>query len=260
MRRQTFSLLLLLALTGCKTLFGSDGNVQYAQDAKINLARGMESFKSRDFPAAEKYFEYVRTKYPYSEFAKDAELKLADIGWEKEDFTDARDRYTNFVKLHPGYARTDYAAYRAAACHYQEFKKAASDFFLFPPTFEKDQTELAAASRSLSDFVALYPQSKYAAEATKYLNESRHRLAAHELYVAGFYAKRNYWEGAAGRWANVVKLYPSLGEDREAAFKLADAYRVHLHQPGKANDVLRLIMDRYPNSPDAARAQSLIHS
>jgi TolA-binding protein len=57
-----------------------------------------------------------------------------------------------------------------------------------------------------------------------------------------------------------VKDYANLGEDQEAAFKLAEAYRRHLHEPQKANQVLRLIMDRYPNTPAASKAERLLES
>lgn len=261
MQRFLFSLWLVLALTGCKTLFGSDASdVTFSVDAKTNLARGVEAMRTHEYALAEKYFEYVRTKYPYSDFAKEAELRLADVSWDKESYTDAKDRYTNFIKLHPGHPKVDYAAYRAAACRYKTFREQASDFFIFPPAYEKDQTELKAAYQALNDFVEAYSTSKYVAEANTVLTQVKHRLAAHEMYVAAFYAKRDHWTGAIGRWETVVKSFPNLGEDQEAAFKLADAYRAHLHQPSKANDYLRLIMDRYPNSPAAAKAQRLIQS
>lgn len=261
MRYALLSLLCLLSLTGCKTLFGSEGGeVTYSSDAKVNLNRGNDALRTHDYASAEKYFEYVRTKFPYSDFAKEAELRLADIAWHKDEFTDARERYTNFVKLHPGHAKADYAAYRAAACRYQEFKKQASDFFLFPPAYEKDQTEIKGAVTALNDFVEGYPASKYVPEAQVVLVECKHRLAAHEMYVASFYAKRSRWAGAVGRWEAVVKDYPNLGEDQEAAFKLADTYRLHLHDPQKANQMLRLIIDRYPNTSAATKAERLLQS
>jgi outer membrane protein assembly factor BamD len=240
-------------------LFGStSGEITYASDAKANLERGTAALRSNDFPTAEKYFEYVRTKYPYSDFAKEAELRLADLAWQKDDFTDAKDRYTNFVKLHPGHARVDYAAYRAAAANFQDFKKQASDFFLFPPSYEKDQTALKTAVTALNDFIEGYPQSKYQVDAKKLLTESRHRLAAHEMYVAGYYAHHSRWPGAVSRWEGVVKDFAYLGEDLDAAFHLADVYQRHLMAPEKANQVLRLIMDRYPNTPAAAKAERLL--
>ena len=65
-----------LALTGCKSLgvFGfndnDNPNVTYAEDAESNLAKGNEALDSKNHAEAQKYFDYVKSKYPYLEAAK----------------------------------------------------------------------------------------------------------------------------------------------------------------------------------------------
>ena len=105
---------LALALAGCKSLQNENaGEPDYASDADTNLQRGAEALESKNYLEAERYFEYVKSKYPFLEAAKTAELRLADTDFERERFIEARDRYQNFVKLHPTHAKVDYAAYRA---------------------------------------------------------------------------------------------------------------------------------------------------
>src|SRR6266550_5185286 len=87
----------LLAAAGCKTVASKEGEPSYANDAETNLKKGDESLAGHDYTEAERYYEYVRVKYPFLEAAKDAELRLADTAFEREEYADARDRYQSFA-------------------------------------------------------------------------------------------------------------------------------------------------------------------
>src|SRR4051794_31448472 len=118
---KTTAMLGCLLLLGCKTLGGGDvGEPNYTSDADSNFARGMDALQSRNYLEAIKYFEHVRSNYPFLELAKEAELRLADAEFERERYLEARDAYLNFVKLHPTHPKVDYAAYRAALTHYKD--------------------------------------------------------------------------------------------------------------------------------------------
>jgi len=52
-----------------------------------------------------------------------------------------------------------------------------SDFFLLPPSREKDQVEIRATVQAMNDFIKAYPESKYQEEAKKVLADARQRLA-----------------------------------------------------------------------------------
>ncbi len=254
--RACLSLFLLLGvgvLTGCKTLRGS-GELDYAGDAKTNLERGNEAFASRNYADAEKYFDYVRTKYPYLDAAKEAELRLGDTDFAKDQFTEARDRYTNFAKLHPTHPKADYAAFQGALTHYKEMP---SDFFLLPPAYEKDQTEIRAAAKAMDDFLHSYPNSSFAPEGKKILDEVRHKLAQHEVYAADFYAHRNRWRAVAARLEAVVQKYPGIGFDQDALFRLHDVY-LKLNDREKARDALKRVVERFPGTDAAAKAQRIL--
>src|SRR4051812_31210299 len=125
---------LLLLSTGCASLERSAGDPDFASKAEENLHLGNEALDNRDFLRAEKYFQFVKTKFPYLEASKEAELKLADVAFAQEQFPEARERYESFIKLHPTHPQVDYAAWRAALTHVKEMP---SDFFLLPPSEEK---------------------------------------------------------------------------------------------------------------------------
>src|SRR5438105_3350983 len=95
-----FAALALLAFCSCKTMgsfFGGEiGEPTYAADAETNLAKGDEMLESKNFLEAQKYYDYVKSKFPYLEVATTAELRLGDVDFDREKYLEARDRYLNF--------------------------------------------------------------------------------------------------------------------------------------------------------------------
>jgi outer membrane protein assembly factor BamD len=250
--------LLLVALTsGCasvSTFFSGNDDPLYSTEGEENLKKGNEALESKNYLEASKYFEFTRTKFPYLEVAKEAELRLADCSFEQEKYVEARDRYHNFVRLHPTHPKVDYAAFRAAETH---FRDIPSDFFLLPPAIEKDQVELKGALIALNEFVRLYPKSEHLEPAKKIIADVRRRLARHELYVAEFYRKREKWPAVVNRLTVVQKNFTGIGFDADVAFGLYDAH-LALKQPEQARTALALFVERFPADEQAGKAKALL--
>jgi outer membrane protein assembly factor BamD len=250
-------LAVLILAPGCGLFSGNGdfGEPDYASEASTNLKRGDEALDSSQYQLAEKYFEYVKTKFPFLEASRQAELRLADVSFERELWTEAADRYNGFVKLHPTHPKVDYAAYRAALSHYRDIP---SDWFLLPPSSEKDQTQVRAAWEALNEFTRTYTQSQYLEDAKKKQVEIRDRLVRHEVYVADFYEKRDRWSAAASRLETVLQKYPGPDDDKYL-FRLHDLYS-RLKDQNKARDALQRVITRLPGTPAAERAQKMLGS
>lgn len=252
--RSLLCLLLLALASSCATTSGEAGEPNYGQDAESNLAKGKEALESKNFQEAEKFFEYVKSKYPFLESAREAELRLADTDFEREQYPEARDRYRSFVKLHPAHPQVDYAAYRAALTHHKEIP---SDFFLLPASREKDQAEVRSTLAAMEEFLRQYPSSKLVPEARRLVDDARRRLAQHELYVAEFYAKREQWGAVVGRLTRVAEQYSGLGFEEDAYFGLYQAYH-KLSDPQRAKEALRAVVQKLPGTAAAERAKKLL--
>jgi outer membrane protein assembly factor BamD len=246
--------LLTPACASVGTFMSGEGEVQYAADAEENLRKGNEALESKNYPEAQSFFEHVRTKYPYLEAAKTAELKLADLDFDRDRFVEARDRYNTFVRIYPTHPKAEYAAFRAALTHYKDIP---SDFFLLPPASEKDQVEVRNALASMKEFLRAHPESEFTGEANKVITEVKLRLAEHELYVADFYAKRERWPAVVNRLKVVAKNYAGIGLDERVAFGLHDAY-LKLNDTLKAREALTDYIAKFPEAPAAKRAQRLL--
>ena len=251
---------LLGAVPGCAALSSITtsqvGEPDYSTAADANIKKGDEALERKDFIQAEKYYEHVRTKFPYLEVANEAELKLADVDYAQEHYPEAREKFQTFGKLHPTHPKVDYAAYRAARTHFEE---APSEFFLVPPGAEKDQSEVLAAYTALGAFIRQYPTSQYVEPAQKALDVTRLRLARHEMYVASFYARRERWKAVAQRLEGLLKNYPGTALDEKALFDLHDAY-VKMSQPAEAQHTLQRVLELLPGTPAAERARKMLGS
>jgi outer membrane protein assembly factor BamD len=252
-------MLLALALLGSACTSGRTslgGEVRYGENAEQDYRYGNEALKSKDFVEATKFFEHVRTKYPFSKYAALADLRLADVRFDQDHFVEAADIYAEFVKLHPRHESVDYAAYRVGLSYW---KDAPSDFFLFPPAYEKDLGQIRKAEKSLADFVKGYPRSRYRPEAEQLLEKARGKLIDYEWYVAHFYAKRGYWAGAAGRLEGLVKQYPGSPREAAALYELAGAY-LKLHERYRARQALQELIVKHPRDERRAAAEKLLAS
>jgi len=245
----------LLALAaGCAGNAPKPGAKPPETEAEAVLIKGQEAMKEKNYEEARVYFDLVTARYPFLDAARTAELRIADISYDKEEYPEARDKYQQFLKLHPTHPEVDYAAFRAAMTNYQEIPK---DFFILPPSYEKDQTPVKNALRAMEDFIRQYSKSKYVEEAKKTHTEVRRRLCQHELYVANFYAKRGKWQAVVGRLDTLLRNYPGAGYDEEALFGIYDAY-VKMHDDGRAQETLRRIVSTLPGTKAAERAQKLL--
>jgi outer membrane protein assembly factor BamD len=243
--------LLSLALASCAKKAPA---VKYESQAEEDYSIGVAELEDRNFGDAQRMLERVRTKYPYSKYGALAELRLADLRYEQGKFVEAADAYQTFAKIHPSNPDVDYAAYRAALSRWND---APSEFFLFPPVYERDLTQVVKASEGLAQFVEKYPNSKYTPDAREKLAKSRDILAERDWYVFGFYKKREKWQGAAFRLEKLLKDYPGSTREPDALWQLADMY-IKLSERFKAQQALQQIIVKYPTSSQRAPAEKLL--
>lgn len=260
-----------LALSACSSRYTTfSGELKLGKTAEENYQRGVAELKERNYVEAVKFFEYVRTKYPFDKHATLAELRLADAKFDQDRFAESAEAYKQFVALHPTSTELDYARYRQAL---SLFRDAPGDFALFPPAHEKDQRQTEAAVQVLQELVQeeqakadalaeakkagtqpLPPEpSRYLLDAKKLLGKARERLAAREWYVAEYYYKRKNWAGAAGRYEALLERFPGSSHEVAALLKLAET-RAALDQKHEARKALQRLIVEHPQA--AARAEA----
>jgi len=254
MRRAALAIALFAACGGPSRSIGPDGKP--VESAEEDYRIGEAELKDRNWQESQKIFERIRTKYPFSKYAALSELRLADAKFAQDKFVEAADAYQQFVKLHPNHEEVDYAAYRVGLSRY---KDSPSEFMLFPPAYERDNTSLAGAAAAIETFLKSYPQSKYAPDAKKLLAEAQDRFADRDWYVAQFYARRERWPGVAGRLEKLVKDYPGSSHETAALLQLAQTY-LKMNERFRAQKALQQLIVKYPQDSRRAEAEKLLAS
>src|SRR5262249_15954517 len=138
------------ALAGCAES-GSffRGTPTFYPTAQQNYDAGLKELKNGNYMWAEQFFRHVKTAYPFSKWAPLAEPGIADANLGREKFTEAIEGYKQFMKAPPSHERTKdgYAAYKIGEAYH---KQIPTDWFLAPPSYEKDQGPVNDALRELT--------------------------------------------------------------------------------------------------------------
>lgn len=230
------------------------GSVEYSVSAQKNYDKGLKELDNKDWIAASKYFGFIKSRFPYSKFAVLAELRLADAEFGAEQYLEAIDSYRLFIKFHPTHEMVSngYATFRIGEAY---FKQLPTDFWMFPPSFEKDQSSTEDAANELKTFLDKYPDSPYRAKAKEILVQVGKRLADHEWYVARYYWDRGKPMATVIRLRRLLERYRGVGYDEEALWLLGRAY-VAVAMPDRAKGVWQELVDKYPRGARAQDAKS----
>ncbi len=185
-----------------------------------------------------------------------AELRLADAEFGAEQFLESIDAYRLFIKFHPTheFVANGYVAYRIGDAYYRQL---GGDFWLFPPSYEKDQSSTEDAANELKAFLDKYPDSPYRDKAKDILVRVGKRLADHEWYVARYYWDRGKPMGTVMRLRRLLERYRGVGYDEEALWLLGRAY-VAVGMNDRAKVAWTDLAQHYAQSPRAVDAKSAL--
>ena len=238
-----FGLFLLLGImAGCAS--GPPINTHTASGA-FALAQRYEK-DGRYNEAISKYSD-VKNKFPYSRFAVEAALKIADLQFKEEDYVSAESSYRLFKEFHPNYSKIDYVTFRIGL----------SVFKQLPPTIDRDLSLADTAIKSFNDVVVDYPTSKYAGPAKKYIEKCRKMLAEKDKYIADYYYGQGIWISALGRYRDLLRHYPHQGFGAQALYG-ATMSAYHMKDLGRAKMYFKRLLGEYPKSSEIAKARKEI--
>jgi outer membrane protein assembly factor BamD len=221
--------------------------------AEQNYNYGQKELKAQNWLTAEQYFQHIKSSFAFSRWATLAELGIADTEMGREKYTEAIDDYKAFIRAHPSHERVQdgYVAYRIGEAFH---KQIPSDWFVVPPSYEKDQGPVLDALRELGAFREQYADSIYKDKAQKLYDDCVRRLADHELYVAEFYLKLGKPHAAIGRLEGVVKRYPGAKREPETLLLLGRTY-MKMEKPVEARRAFAKLAEEHPNDYRAEKAR-----
>jgi outer membrane assembly lipoprotein YfiO len=249
-------LLSCLLLPACAT--SDDGKpINFSLTAQQNYEKGLADLKDENYPEALRYFTYVKQKFPFSKYAALAELAAADTDFERGSYQEAIDAYKSFMRLHPKHEKVEegYVSFRIAEAHVKEMP---DDWFLIPPSYEKDQSVVLDALRELNNLANRFPNSKYLKPAGEYRRAVLRRLIDHEVFVARFYLDRGHPKGAILRIKEALRRYPDSGRDAELLLTLGET-QLEMGQPASAKQTFLRITPDNASTVEVKRAELFLN-
>ncbi len=156
--------------------------------------------------------------------------------------------------MHPTHPKVAYARYKTGLAYYQQIP---GDWFLLPPSEEKDQAAVRDAERALREYVERYPSDENIAKATEILKDVRSRLMAHERYAADFYKNIDKDWAYVGRLEIIRKDFADVGLTDELLLEIAKVY-ARLGEVERAKGAVTEMREKFPTSELLTKAQSLV--
>jgi outer membrane protein assembly factor BamD len=190
---------------------GRKATLTYTDDARAAYNEAMSSFRAKDWEDARALFTELKQRFAYSRYARLAELRLADINFETEKYSDAISGYREFLQEHRNDQNVEYAKYRISKALYLDI----DDTIFLPPAEERDQATTLDAYKELRTFLRQFPQSRYRDDVKYMLEVVTGRLVRHELYVARYYLKQDVFKAAVARIDYALRSFPNSGLDAE---------------------------------------------
>lgn len=205
-----FLRLLLLMLATHALLGCVEKEFDPADPAKsFTIAR--DPYDDKDWERAVTRLGEFKSRFPYSQYAVEAELLIANAQFELQRFAEAGASYEQFVKLHPKHAKVDFAMYRVGEC----------DWAQSPEEIDREQDYTIKAIEDWTKLVDKFPNSEHTGKAKQYIAEGTKRLADSHQFISNFYCKMELYHACAYRFIKLAKEYKQFKDMRVDALKQA---------------------------------------
>lgn len=166
---------------------------------------GMDEFDDGDYKKAIEYFEKVRDWYPFSKYAKVAELKIAEAHFRLKEYEEAIIAYETFEELHPKNESIPDVIHRIGLCYFNRLGIA-----------ERDQTMAHKAIEEFERLIKSFPDHAHAEDAKAKIILCKKNLAEHDFYVGHFYFRTKHYKAALYRFEQIVSTYPEFETAKKA--------------------------------------------
>jgi len=234
-----FCLIAILGLSGCSSNPKKESSEQELyDDAK-------RAIKLRNFPQATMALEELEARFPFGNYAEQAQLDLIYARYSSLDLEGSQLAADRFIRLHPQSPSVDYAYYIRGIANYHLDVGVSSQYFTMVDVSSRDPGHMRLAFKDFSELLMRFPDSTYASDAQQRMVEIRNRLGEYELHAARYYIRREAYVAAANRAASVVKDFPSTPSAEEALIMMVELYQ-ELGLASQAEDALKVLVENFP--------------
>lgn len=206
-----------------------------------------QSMDNGNYERAVRYYKRLTSRFPFGDYAEQAQLDLAYSQYKRADYDDAISTVNRFIKIYPAHPKIDYGFYLRGLINFDR-NRSYIDRLIPQQAGNRDQTAARTAFNDFGEMLRRYPNSAYAADARQRMVFLRNDLASTELTVARYYYRRAAYVGAADRAKYIVENYQQAAQVPDALVVMIQSYEA-LGQAELAADTKRVLQLSAPNHP-----------
>ena len=217
-------ILITLALALLAGTFSGCGIIDYfylppAEDTAQELfENGNDAMREKDYMSAIEYYSKLKESFPFSPYAREAEISLGDAYYLDGEYHLASEAYKDFEAMHPRDEAIPYILLQIANANIRSYT-----------SIDRPTTSLVEAEAYLRRVSEAYPGTEYAQRAKELMIDCRRTMAEHELYLGDFFLRTGRYYAAWKRYTALTESFPDI-EDlaAHANEKSKEAYVKHL--------------------------------
>ena len=191
------------------------------ENAKQSFDYAAEPYHDENYEIAINRLGEFRSRFPYSQYAVQAELYIANAQFEQGRYAEAAEAYEQFIKLHPKHKEVAFAMFRVGDSFWQEA----------PETVDREQDFTEKAIANWRGLTRKFPDSEHATKAKALIIKGEERIAKSHEFIAKFYCKQEIWHACAHRSLRLIDEFPTKKEMvREALARAANAFEKMLEE------------------------------
>ncbi len=180
-------------------LLSACGNKNVTVDVGELFSKAQIAMQEKNYRTAIDLYSQIQRDFPFSDYALEAELSLADAYYLNEDYLDAAASYKLFNELHP----------RTEASSYVLFQTAMS-LSRVNNSVDRTVSEAEEAVSYFEQVMILYPNTNFARQAPEEIIKAKTKVAERELYLAEVFWNMGNKSAAYARYAYVLENFQDL--------------------------------------------------
>lgn len=226
-----------LVLSACSN--SSKEQVEQAPVGEL-YQKAQEYLQDENYRQAIRYLEATDNRFPYGEYAQQADLNLIYAYYRNEDYVNTLSTAERYLQKYPQGPHLDYVLYIAGLTNMALGDNLFQDFF----GVERSSRETKPREDAYHNFETLvryFPNSEYTPDAKQRMSYIRESLAKHQYEIAEFYLKRDAYVAVVNRIQdNLLRLYPDTSYAYKALPMLQQAYAA-LHLDKQAQEIAQVL-------------------
>ncbi|MBZ0099009.1 MAG: outer membrane protein assembly factor BamD [Taibaiella sp.] len=217
-----------------------------SNDVNYKLERANKYYDQKKYPQANAIYESLIPVMKNTRNYEPLYYRYTYTFYYMKDYLSASYHFKNFAEFFPKSKEAEECEYMHAYCLFKESPK---------PSLDQAYTEKTVGA--LQTFLNAYPQSKYAPEANKIIDQSRSKLEIKDADAAKLYYNIGHYKATSVAYQEVLLEYPGSAKADYYKYMIVRAWYEYAKESirskqeeryANALNAYRELKEEYPNS------------